>query len=116
MEAPHLEALYQKYQDKGVQVFVINTKESKTKANRWGKSLGFTFPVLLDLDGEVSTRYAPPGVAPFLPREQVPIGSNMVIDQEGRIRFYSLLDSMNFDAELIALTACLYQVLAEIGK
>ena len=114
MEAPHLEALHQKYQNQGVQVFVINTKESKTKANRWGKSLGFSLPVLLDLDGEVSTRYAPEGVAPFLPREQVPIGSNMVIDREGTIRFYSLLDSVNFDAELIALTACLEGLMAEV--
>ena len=114
MEAPHLEALHQKYQSQGVQVFVINTKESKTKANRWGKSLGFTLPVLLDLDGEVSTRYAPEGVAPFLPRDQVPIGSNMVIDREGTIRFYSLLDSVNFDAELIALNACLEGLMAEV--
>ncbi len=113
MEAPHLEALHQKYLDQGVQVFVINTKESKTKANRWGKALGFTLPVLLDLDGEVSTRYAPEGVAPFLPRDQVPIGSNMVIDQEGTIQFYSLLDSVNFDAELIALNACLEGLMAE---
>ena len=114
MEAPHLEALYQKYQDRGVQVFVTNTKESKTKANRWGKSLGFTIPVLLDLDGEVSKRYAPDGVAPFLPREQVPIGSNMVVDREGVIRFNALLDSVNFDAELIALTACLDGLLAGV--
>ena len=92
---------------------MINTMESKTKANRWGKSLGFTLPVLLDLDGEVSTRYAPEGIAPFLPREQVPIGSNMVIDREGIIRFYSLLDSVNFDAELIALNACLEGLMAE---
>ena len=116
MEAPHLEALSQKYQDRGVQVFVINVKESKTRANRWGKSLGFTFPLLLDRDGEVAIRYAPDGVAPFLPRFQVPIGSNLIIDREGKIRFYSLLDSVNFDAELIALTACLEELMTEEQK
>lgn len=76
-----MEALYRKYQDRGVQVFVIDVKESKTKTNRWARSLGFTLPVLLDVDGEVSTRFAPDGIAPFLPRDQVPIGSNLAIDQ-----------------------------------
>jgi hypothetical protein len=33
------------------------------------------------------------------------IASNLIIDREGRIRFYSLLDSRNFDAKLVALTA-----------
>ncbi|MFQ6028895.1 MAG: peroxiredoxin family protein [Dehalococcoidia bacterium] len=113
MEAPHLEALHQMYQDKGIQAIVINVKESKTKSHRWGKSLKFTIPVLLDLDGEVATRYAPEGAAPVLPRDQVPIGSNIIIDREGKIRFYTLLDTMNFDAELIALTECLNQLLEE---
>ena len=76
--------------------------------------MGFTLPILLDLDGKVAALYAPEGVAPFLPREQVPIGSNMVIDREGIVRFYSLLDSVNFDAELIALTACLDGLLSEV--
>jgi hypothetical protein len=40
---------------------------------------------------------------PDLPRDQVPIASNLIIDKEGVIRFYSLLDSRNFDARLIAL-------------
>ncbi len=116
MEAPHLEALSQKYKDQGVQAFVINVKESKTKTNRWAKSLKFTLPVLVDADGEVATSYAPDGVAPFLPRFQVPIGSNLIIDREGKIRFYSLLDSANFDAELIALTACLKELMLEEQK
>lgn len=113
MEAPHLEALHQKYQDQGVQAIVINVKESKTKANRWGRALKFTIPVLLDLDGDVATRYAPPGAAPVLPRDQVPIGSNLIIDREGKIRFYSLLDTVNFDTELIHLKACLDAMLEE---
>ncbi len=92
---------------------VINVKESKTKAGRWGKALKFTIPVLLDLDGEVATRYAPPGAAPVLPRDQVPIGSNMIVDREGKIRFYSLLDTANFDTELIELKARLDALLEE---
>ncbi len=73
----------------------------------------FTIPVLLDLNGEVATRYAPPGVAPVLPRDQVPIGSNLIIDRGGKIRFYSLLDTANFDTELIELKASLDAMLEE---
>ena len=35
----------------------------------------------------------------------MPIAANLIIDREGRIRFYSLLDSANFDAKLIDLKA-----------
>jgi hypothetical protein len=98
-----------------VQVFVINVKESKRKAAQWARALKFPFPVLLDLDGEVSTRFAPADVLPDLPRDQVPIGSNLIIDREGRFRFYSLLDSVHFDAKLAELIARLNELLAETG-
>src|SRR6266568_3931812 len=48
----------------------------------------FSFPVLLDTNGAVSAKYAPEGVQPALARDEVPIASNLVIDKEGRIRFY----------------------------
>lgn len=94
-----------------MQVLVINVKESKTKATRWARALKFTFPVLLDADGEVATRYAPAGVLPDLPRDQIPIASNIIIDREGKIRFFSLLDSVHFDARLVVLTARLNKLL-----
>lgn len=97
-------------------MFVINVKESKTKASRWGKALGLTCPVLLDTSGEVSTRYAPPGVLPDLPRDQIPIASNLIIDPDGKICFFTLLDSVNFDARLVALNACLDKLLAEVER
>jgi len=62
-------------------------------------------------NGRVSESYAPPGIQPDLPRNQVPIASNLIIDREGKIRFYSLLDSVNFDARLVALTARLEELL-----
>lgn len=91
---------------------MINVKESKRKASQWARVLGYTFPVLLDLDGQVATRFAPPNVLPVLPRDQVPIASNLVIDDEGQIQFFSLLDSSHFDACLVDLTACLDELLA----
>ena len=78
----------------------------------WVKQMKYTFPVLLDPDGKVSATYAPPGVQPDLARDQVPIASNLIIDKDGKVRFYSLLDSLHFDAKLLALTARLDQLLA----
>ena len=50
----------------------------------WAKKAGFTFPVLLDADGSVAESYAPAGVLPDLPRNQVVIASNLLIDRAGR--------------------------------
>jgi len=77
----------------------------------WVKQIKYTFPVLLDPQGKVSATYAPPGVQPDLARDQVPIASNLIIDKDGKVRFYSLLDSAHFDARLLALTARLDQFL-----
>jgi len=35
-----------------------------------------------------------------LARDEVPIASNLIIDKEGKIQFYSLLNTENFDAKL----------------
>lgn len=90
---------------------VINAKEEKDKAAAWKKQLKWSIPVLLDEDGEVSASFAPEGVLPDLPREQIPIASNLIIDRQGRIQFYSLLDSRNFAARLVSLTARLDELL-----
>lgn len=90
---------------------VINVKEEKDKAAAWKKQLKWSIPVLLDEDGEVSASFAPEGVLPDLPRDQIPIASNLIIDRQGRIQFYSLLDSRNFDARLVSLTARLDELL-----
>jgi len=70
----------------------------------------------MDSDGKVAVSYAPAGAQPDLPRDQVAIASNLIIDKEGKICFYSLLDSANFDAKLISLTKRLDQVLVADSK
>jgi alkyl hydroperoxide reductase subunit AhpC len=107
-----LQKLGDQYADKGVRAIVINVLESREVATAWKKKVEWTIPMALDLDGKVSTSYAPEGLLPDLPRDQIPIASNLIIDPEGRIQFYSLLDSRNFDAKLVALTARLEQLLA----
>ena len=111
-----MQALAERHAERGVEALVINVLESKETAAAWTKHLGWTIPVLLDVNGEVSTSYAPDGVLPDLPRNQIPIASNLIIDREGTIRFYSLLDSKNFDAKLVTLTEHLEELLASETK
>lgn len=73
-------------------------------AAKWAEARKFTFPVLLDTDGAVSASYAPPDLLPELARDEVCIASNLIIDLDGKIQFFSLLDTKSFDAKLIALT------------
>jgi len=105
--------LSETYRDRGVQALVIDVMETKEVAEGWAKRWGFGFPVLLDPDGAASSSYAPRSALPDLPRDQVPIASNLIIDREGRIRFFSLLDSANFDARLVGLRARLDELLEE---
>jgi|GEM_PF-3104447 len=113
VEDPHLEALYQEYKDRGVQVLVVNVAEADEKALQWKEEAGFSFPMLMDRDGAISATYAPADAQPDLPRHEVMIASNLIVDGEGVVRFMSLLDTNNFDAKLIALRAQLDEVLAE---
>ena len=84
---------------------MVDVLESKDLAASWAVKMGYTVPILLDGDGIVSASYAPEGVQPDLARDQVPIASNLIVDKDGTIQFYSLLDSANFDARLVGLTA-----------
>ena len=88
-----------------VQVLVIDVKESKGKAKKWAKKMKFTFPVLHDAEGKVAASYAPKGVLPEIPRHEVAIASNLIIDKDGKIQFFELLDSRRFDSKLVRLTA-----------
>lgn len=100
-EAPHLEQLYQLYKEKGVAVLIIDVKENKELVKKTFGKFNFSFPVLLDEEGKTAATFAPPDVLPDLARDEVVLASNLIIDKEGKIRFYSLLDSKAFDAKLL---------------
>jgi peroxiredoxin len=102
-EAPNLEKLYKEYKDKGVTVFIIDVKEGKELIEKSFSRFNFSFPVLLDTEGKVSASYAPEGVQPSLQRDEVPLASNLIIDKEGKISYYSLLNTTSFDAKLTSL-------------
>ena len=111
-EAPYLEALYQDYKKKNVEVLLIDVKEPKELVQeKLKEKYNLSFPVLLDLDGAVASSYAPKDVLPELDRAEVMLASNIIIDKEGNIKFMSLLDSKNFDAELLQLKKRLNELL-----
>ncbi len=94
-------------------MIVVDVLESEELAASWAEKMGYTVPILLDGDGIVSASYAPEGAQPDLARDQVAIAGNLIIDKAGTIQFYSLLDSMNFDARLVGLKATLDALLVE---
>lgn len=111
-EAPHLEKLYQDYKEKNVAVLLIDVKEPKELVEEKLKNRhNLTFPILLDPEGSVAASFAPEDMLPGLGRDEVMLASNLIIDRDGTIRFMSLLDSKNFDAELIALKQKLDELL-----
>jgi peroxiredoxin len=113
-EAPHLEKLYADYRDRGIAVCVIDVKEPAALVAKNARKFGFSFPVLLDDEGQVARSFAPPAsVQPDLSREEVMIASNLIIDREGRIRVFTLLDSARFDAKLVGLRTRLDKLLEE---
>lgn len=112
VEAPHLEKIYQDYKDKGVEVLIIDVKEDRDLVQeKLVDNFQLSFPVLLDTDGTVAASFAPQDVLPDLARDEVMLASNLLIDPEGKIRFFSLLDTKAFDAELIDLKKVLDELL-----
>lgn len=74
-EMPDLDAFYDAHRDKGLVVLAVNQREPASLAADFVNEFGFSFSVLLDLDGAVGETY----LARTLPM-------TYVIDQNGRIR------------------------------
>lgn len=111
-EAPYLEAIYNEYKHKGVEVLIIDVKEPRELVlEKLKNKLNLSFPVLLDLDGAVAASFAPTDVLPELARDEIMLASNLLIDREGKIQFMSLLDTKNFDVKLETLKEKLNELL-----
>ena len=111
-EAPYLEELHQNYKDKNVAVLLMDVKESKELVEEKLKNkFNLTFPIVMDIDGTAAAAFAPKDVLPDLSRDEVMLASNILIDPNGNIQFMSLLDSKNFDAELLELQQHLNELL-----
>jgi peroxiredoxin len=56
-EMPQLEAYYREHQDQGFVVVAVNSEESSETVAAFLQSQDFTFPVVLDPEGTVMSRY-----------------------------------------------------------
>lgn len=69
--------MWERYREKGVRVLAINAwQQSETDCQAFQKRHGLTFPVLVDEQGSVASRYGVTFV-PYL----------VLIDPQGRIQF-----------------------------
>jgi thiol-disulfide isomerase/thioredoxin len=88
-EMPSIESLYNKYNDKGLEILAVNCAEDKAAVFSFMESEGFSFPVLLDLDRRVSINY---GV------QSIP--TTFLIDKDGMI-ILRLVGSIDWDTPKI---------------
>ena len=111
-ELKGLKALDEDFRAKGVQVLVVDVKEAKATVASAAERHGLAFPVLLDGSGRVARSYCPEGARPELQRDEVALASNLIVDAEGRIRYYSLFSTGAYDAKLTELRRELETLLA----
>jgi peroxiredoxin len=93
-EMPELEAYYQQHQEDGFVVLAVNTQESPDTVAAFLGEHDFTFPVLLDPDGEVMREYGVLGLPTsfFIDRDGVMRG--VWIGQLSPARLKELVDPL----------------------
>ena len=59
-EMPAMQRVYERYKDEGLEILAVNAtnQDSASEALAFAQELGLTYPILFDLDGSVSARYA----------------------------------------------------------
>jgi peroxiredoxin Q/BCP len=111
-EQPHLAKLAADYAGQNVKVIAIGI-EPEAGYRSYLERMPMRFPVLHDLGGAVALRFTPARAQPdFKDRTMALVTSNLVIDPEGRIRFFTVLDTVHFDAELVHVRHMVDRLLA----
>lgn len=92
LEAPDLQALYEKYQDEGVEFYGVNVRDPEATAAAFERNFGITYPSIDDQDGGVlfaMTQYVPPQAVP----------TTLVLDKQGRVaaRIIGLAEKSTLD-------------------
>lgn len=74
-EMPHFQAVYERHQGAGLQVYGVNLGESRVAVADFQNRVGFDFPVLLDIEEKAQDSY-----------RILPIPATFFIDKDGIIR------------------------------
>jgi peroxiredoxin Q/BCP len=113
-EQPHLAQLAADYAGKNVKVIAIGISEPEADYRAYLARVPMHFPVLRDEGGAVALRFTPPGAQPqFQDRTKALVTSNLVLDPGGRIRSFTVLDTVHFDAKLVHVRRAVDRLLAE---
>lgn len=115
-EQPYLKKLAEEYAGKNVRVIAIGIKEPEADYREYIARMPMGMPVLRDEGGAVALRFTPPRAQPELKDQTMAlITSNLVIDRQGKIRFFTIVDTAHFDAKLVHVRRAVDRVLAENG-
>jgi peroxiredoxin len=113
-EQPYLKKLAEDYAPKGVRVILIGISEPAADFASYLARMPMPMPAVHDADGAVALKFTPPGAQPqFKDRSKAIVTSNLVIDRKGTIRFFTLADTVHFDAKLVHVRRAVDQMLAE---
>jgi peroxiredoxin len=75
-EMPHIQAIYEKWSDKGVKVLAVNVGDNAKTAQEFASENGFTFPILIDSKMQLFKLYCLQQVIPI----------TLFIDAEGNLQ------------------------------
>jgi peroxiredoxin len=115
-EQPHLAKLATDYAGKNVKVVAIGINEPEPDYRAYVARMPMGLPILRDPGGAVALTFTPPGAQPeFHDRTKALVTSNLVLDPEGRIRFFTVLDTVHFDAKLEHVRKAVDRLLADPG-
>jgi len=115
-EQPHLEALAEEYAGKKVKVVAVDIKESDAGYRKYLEREKMSFPILRDATGEVTKAFTPDHAQPSIAdRSTVLVTSNLVIDPQGKIAFFTMVDTLHFDARLVHARHAIDRELARLG-
>lgn len=113
-EQPHLAELVKDYAGKDVKVIAIGIDEPELDYRSYIARMPMGMPILRDEGGKAALTFTPPGAQPELKdRKMVLVTSNLVLDRAGRIRYFTMVDTVHFDARLVHVRKAVDKLLAE---
>ena len=97
VEAPDLQALYEKHQESGVQFIGVNIRDEQATAEAFERTFRTTYPSIDDTDGTVLL-----AMSDYVPAQAVP--TTLILDKQGRVagRIIGLAEKSTLDALITA--------------